>query len=63
MDIKARITTFRLQTAQRLLYNSNLAWMNTATALLHRVGGMRLDKHLFLMHLQESRELVDLTPY
>ncbi len=46
----------------KLLYNNNLAWMNTATALLQRVGGMGLDKYLFLMHLHES-ELVDLTPY
>lgn len=62
VDIKARIMTFCLQTAQRLLYNSYFAWMNTATALLRRVGGIGLDKYLFLRHLQES-ELVDLTTY
>lgn len=62
VDIKARIMAFRLKAVQRLLYNKDFAWMNTALALLRKAGGMGLDKHLFLMNLQES-ELVDLTPF
>lgn len=62
VDIKSRIMAFRLQTAQRLLYNKNSAWMDTATALLRIAGGMNFDKHLFLMQLKKT-EMVDLSPF
>lgn len=62
VDIKSRIMTFRLQAAQRLLYDNNSAWMDTAKALLRKAGGMGFDKHLFLMQLQEAA-MVDLTPF
>ncbi len=47
VDIRSRLMAFRLQAAQRLLYNSDIAWLNTAVALLRKVGNMGLDKHLF----------------
>lgn len=62
VDIRSRLMTFRLQAAQRLLYNNDSAWFNTAVVLLRRAGGMGLDKHLFLMKLEEN-ELTDLTPF
>lgn len=62
VDIKSRIITFRLQAIQRLLYHTNASWMETAFALLRRVGGMGLDKHLFLMQLQDE-DRVDLTSF
>ncbi len=51
VDIRSRLMAFRLQAAQRLLYNSDIAWLNTAVALLRKAGNMGLDKHLFLMEL------------
>ncbi len=33
VDIRSRLMAFRLQAAQRLLYNSDIAWLNTAVAL------------------------------
>ncbi len=36
VDIRSRLMAFRLQAAQRLLYNSDIAWLNTAVALLRR---------------------------
>ncbi len=62
VDIKARIMTFRLQTVQKLLYHNNASWMETTFALLRRTGGMGLDKHLFLMQLQDD-DRVDLTSF
>lgn len=44
VDVKSRIMTFCLQTAQRLLYKTNSAWMDTAKALLRKAGGMGFDK-------------------
>jgi len=54
IDIRARIMAFRLQATQRLLYDTDASWQNTACALLRRVRGMGLDKHLFLMELQNE---------
>ncbi len=62
VDIRSRLMAFHLQAAQRLLYNSDIAWLNTAVALLRKVGNMGLDKHLFLMELNETA-LTDLTPF
>lgn len=62
MDIKSKIMTFCFQTVQRLLYNTNASWMETTFALLRRVGGMGLDKHLFLMQLQDDNR-VDLISF
>ncbi|MCJ8730194.1 hypothetical protein PDJAM_G00181370 [Pangasius djambal] len=56
------ITTFRLQAAQRFLYQRTSTWQDRATVLLRRAGGMGFDKHLFLVKPQEV-DLVDLTPF
>lgn len=57
VDIKSRIKTFRLQTVKRFLYGVDVSWSGVACALLRRAGGMGLDKHLFLLDIQN----VDLT--
>ncbi|KAK3509821.1 hypothetical protein QTP70_012405 [Hemibagrus guttatus] len=62
VDIRSRITTFRLQAAQKLLYHSSMSWKDRATVLLRKAGEMGLDKHLFLMKLHET-DLVNLTPF
>ena len=38
VDIASRVTAFRLQTAQRLLYSFGLPWTDTACLLLRRRG-------------------------
>ncbi|KAK3527705.1 hypothetical protein QTP86_034618, partial [Hemibagrus guttatus] len=53
---------FRIQAAQRFLYHKDVVWEKTAGAILRRVGGFRLDKHLFLMELKEL-SLSELTLY
>ncbi|KAK3517804.1 hypothetical protein QTP70_018967 [Hemibagrus guttatus] len=62
VDVRSRIRAFRIQAAQRLLYHKDVVWEKTAGTILRRVGGFRLDKHLFLMELKELR-LSELTPY
>jgi len=62
VDIRSRLMAFRLQAAQRLLYYGDIAWSNTAVALLRKADNMGLDKHLFLLNLNE-RTLADLTPF
>ncbi|KAK3531870.1 hypothetical protein QTP70_033418, partial [Hemibagrus guttatus] len=62
VDVRSRIRAFRIQAAQRLLYHKDVVWEKTAGAILRRVGGFRLDKHLFLMELKEL-SLSELTPY
>lgn len=52
IDIPNRIRAFRLQAAQRLLYNFGLSWQDTARLLLRRAGRLGYDK---------QPELVDLT--
>ncbi|MCI4376030.1 hypothetical protein PGIGA_G00183470 [Pangasianodon gigas] len=54
--------TFRLQAAQRFLYQRTSTWQDTATVLLRRAGGMGFDKYLFVMKPQEL-DLLDLTPF
>ncbi len=51
IDIRARLRTFRMQTAQRLLYGVDVSWAEVACALLRRAGNMGLDRHLFLMDI------------
>ncbi|KAK3559150.1 hypothetical protein QTP86_005006 [Hemibagrus guttatus] len=51
VDIRSRITTFRLQAAQKLLYHSSISWEDTGTVLLRKADEMGLAKHLFLMNL------------
>ncbi len=51
IDIRARLRTFRMQTAQRLLYGVDVSWAEVACALLIRAGNMGLDRHLFLMDI------------
>ncbi|KAK3533098.1 hypothetical protein QTP70_006780 [Hemibagrus guttatus] len=62
VDVRSRIRAFRIQAAQRLLYHKDVVWEKTAGAILRRVGGFRLDKHLFLMELKEL-SLSELTCY
>ena len=62
VDIAARITAFRLQTVQRLLYRFGLPWMDTACLLLRRAGCLGYDKPLFLLWPQ-STDLTGLTPF
>ncbi|KAJ8013040.1 hypothetical protein DPEC_G00049180 [Dallia pectoralis] len=61
VDISARIMAFRLHTAQRLLYGSGAAWMDTACALMRKAGRLGLDKHLFLLKIDRV-DLSGLTP-
>ncbi len=53
IDIRARLRTFRMQTAQRLLYGVDVSWAEVACALLRRAGNMGLDRHLFLMDIDK----------
>ncbi len=62
MDIKSRIKAFRLQTAQRLLYDDNVCWFEIACALSRNAGSMALDRHLFLMDI-ENLNLTGLTTF
>ncbi|XP_075968244.1 adhesion G-protein coupled receptor G6 [Anarhichas minor] len=62
VDIASRITAFRLQTAQRLLYSFGLPWTDTACVLLRRARRLGYDKHLFLLQAQ-SVDLTGLTPF
>ena len=52
MDINSRVTAFRLQTAQRLLYSRGLPWTDTACLLLRKAGRLGYDKQLFLVQPQ-----------
>lgn len=53
IDIQSRIKTFRLQTAQRLLYENETTWTLIACQLLQKVEDLKYDKHLFIMTLNE----------
>uniref|UniRef100_A0A4W6F6F5 Reverse transcriptase domain-containing protein n=1 Tax=Lates calcarifer TaxID=8187 RepID=A0A4W6F6F5_LATCA len=54
VDIQSKVAAFRLQTAQRILYNSGPSWLDTARLLLRRAGRLDYDKQLFLV---ESADL------
>lgn len=62
VDIASRITAFRLQTAQKLLYSCGLPWTDTACVLLRRAGRLGYDKHLFLLR-PGTMDLTGLTPF
>lgn len=62
IDIGCRIAAFRLQAAQRLLYGDDVSWADVACGLLRRGGWLGLDRHLFLMNLNDV-ELIELTPF
>ncbi|KAK0148421.1 Transposon TX1 uncharacterized protein [Merluccius polli] len=49
VDINSRVTAFRLQTVQRLLYSLGLPWTDTACLLLRKAGRLGYDKQLFLV--------------
>ncbi|KAK3570002.1 hypothetical protein QTP86_008430 [Hemibagrus guttatus] len=53
IDLSCRVRTFRLQAAQRLLYGEEIAWADTAYALLCRVEDLNYDKHLFVLSLRK----------
>ncbi len=53
VDVRNRIRAFRIQAAQRFLYDKDVLWEKTASAIMRRVGGYGLDKQLFLMNLEE----------
>ena len=54
MDVGSKVTAFRLQAAQRLLYERDVSWRETACALLRKAGGLGLDRHLLLMELEPT---------
>uniref|UniRef100_A0A669D6D2 Reverse transcriptase domain-containing protein n=1 Tax=Oreochromis niloticus TaxID=8128 RepID=A0A669D6D2_ORENI len=62
IDVLSRTATFRLQTAQRLLYGCGHSWMFSAQLLLRRAGRLGLDKHLFLLMLDQV-DLSGLVPF
>ena len=62
INIQAKIASFRLQTAQRLLYNCGPSWFDTARLLLKRAGRLGYDKQLFLLK-SEDVDLTGLTPF
>lgn len=62
IDVLSRTTTFRLQTAQRLLYGCGYGWLTSAQLLLRRVGWLGLDKQLFLLNLDQV-DLSGLVPF
>lgn len=62
VDIASRVTGFRLQAAQRLLYNFGLPWTDMACLLLRRAGRLGYNKHLFLLQ-HEHMDLTGLTPF
>lgn len=53
INIQSRIKTFRIQTAQRLLYKDNVMWTGTVCALERCGGDLRHNKCLFLIKLGE----------
>ncbi|TWW77612.1 Transposon TX1 uncharacterized 149 kDa protein ORF 2 [Takifugu flavidus] len=62
VDIASRVTAFRLQAAQRLLYSFGVPWTDMACLLLRKAGRLGYDKHLFLLQPQ-SMDLTGLTPF
>uniref|UniRef100_A0A8D3BRM1 Reverse transcriptase domain-containing protein n=1 Tax=Scophthalmus maximus TaxID=52904 RepID=A0A8D3BRM1_SCOMX len=62
INIQARIASFRLQSAQKLLFNCVPRWCDTARLLLRRAGRLGYDKHLFLLQLGDV-DLTGLTPF
>lgn len=62
VDIRSKIMSFRLQTAQRLLYQCGLRWQETAEQLLRRVSHLGYSIQLFLLRRGEV-DLTGLTPF
>lgn len=62
VDIISRTATFRLQTAQRLLYGCCHRWTGLAQMLLRKAGRLGLDKQLFLLE-SSKMDLTGLTPF
>ena len=63
VDINSRVTAFRLQTAQRLLYSLGLPWTDTACLLLRKAGRLGYDKQLFLVQPQSVDTETGLTSF
>lgn len=55
VDVQSKVAAFRLQSAQRILYNHSPSWLNTAQLLLRRAGRLGYDKQLFLV---QSTDLI-----
>ncbi|KAK2883356.1 hypothetical protein Q8A73_022289 [Channa argus] len=53
IDIHSKIASFRLYTAQKLLYGCGSRWLDTSRLLLRRVGRFGYDKHLFFLRAEE----------
>jgi len=62
VDVRNRVRGFRIQAAQRFLYDKDVLWGKTASVIMRRVGGLGLDKQLFLMKLEEMN-LSELTVF
>ena len=63
VDINSRVTAFRLQTAQRLLYSLGLPWTDTACLLLRKAGRLGYNKQLFLVQPQSVDTETRLTSF
>lgn len=61
-DIQSKIASFRLRTAQRLLYDCCPSWCDTDRLLLRRTGQLGYDRQLFLLE-QETVDFTDVTPF
>ncbi len=53
IDIRSRINTFRLQTAQIILYEEDQGWICVACAFFRTLSGLGYDKQLLLLRLKE----------
>uniref|UniRef100_A0A671WHQ0 Reverse transcriptase domain-containing protein n=1 Tax=Sparus aurata TaxID=8175 RepID=A0A671WHQ0_SPAAU len=62
INISAKVASFRLWTAQKLLYNCTPSWCDTARPLLRRAGRLGYDKQLFLLKLEDV-DISGLTPF
>ncbi|TKS66148.1 putative 149 kDa protein ORF 2 [Collichthys lucidus] len=51
INIQSKIASFRLRTAQKLLYNCGPGWCDTGRLLLRKAGRLGYDKQLFLLRL------------
>ncbi len=57
IHIESKILAMRLQTLQKLLYCSvPLRWVEFGLSILTDLGGIGLDKHLFLMEKPLRKE-------
>ena len=54
IDITSRVAAFRLRTAQRLMYDFGVRWLDTAKLIMKKAGRLGYSKQLFLLKLGEA---------